>query len=135
MAKVVGKGTKIQQTISASLTDIAQVLSIELAGSKSNTFNSTALDSGVFGSRDLTGYSESGTVSLEQFYDSALAGHQAITDNITTPAKNAMKLIYANTTEQPFTSCGVEYGVAIVMDDGVKGTATYEIDGSPGWPT
>lgn len=135
MAKVVGKGTVLQQTISASLTAIAQVLSIELSGSKSNTFNSTALDSGVFGSLDLTGYSDSGTCAAELFFDSALAGHQFITDNITTPAKNAMKLIYANTTEQSFSACGVEFGVSIVMDDGVKANATWGIDGSPGWPT
>jgi hypothetical protein len=135
VAKVVGKGSVVQHTISASLTAIAQVLSVELSGSKSNTFDSKALDSGVFGSRDLTGYSDPGTVSLELFYDAALAGHQFITDNITTPAKNAMKIIYANTTEQLFTSCGVAFGASIVMDDGVKGSATYEIDGTPGWPT
>lgn len=135
MAKVVGKGTVVQHTISASLTAIAQVLSVELSGSKSKTFDSTALDSSVFGSRDLTGYSDAGTVALELFYDAALAGHQFITDNITVPAKNAMKLIYANTTEQSFTACGVEFGASIVMDDGVKASVTYEIDGSPGWPT
>jgi len=135
MAKVIGKGTVLQHTISAALTAIAQVISIEHSGSKSKTFDSTALDSGVFGSRDLTGYSDPGTVSGELFYDSALAGHQFITDNITTPAKNAMKLIYANATEQAFSACGVEFGVSIVMDDGVKGTFTYEIDGTPTWPT
>lgn len=135
MAKVVGKGTVVQHTISASLTAVAQVLSVEHSGSKSKTYDATALDSSVFGERALTGYSDPGTVSLELFYDSALVGHQFITDNITTPATNAMKLIYANTTEQSFTACGVEFGVSIVMDDGVKGTATYEINGSPGWPT
>ena len=135
MAKVIGKGTIIQHTISASLTAIAQVLSIELSGSKSQTFDSTALDSGVFGSRDLTGYSVPGTVALELFYDAALAGHQFITDNITTPAKNAMQITYANSTTQAFSQCGVEFGVSIVMDDGVKASVTYEIDGSPGWST
>ena len=135
MAKVIGKGTIIQHTISASLTAIAQVTSIEFSGSKSKTFDSTALDSGVFGARDLTGYSDPGTVSLELFFDSALAGHQFITDLITVPAKNAMNLTYANSQVQPWSACGVEFGVSIVMDDGVKGNATYEVDGAMTWPT
>lgn len=135
MAKVAGKGTILKHTISASLTAIAQVTSISHQGSKSKTYDSTALDSGVFGGRDLTGYSDSGTVSGDLFFDAALVGHQFITDNITTPAKNAMSLTYANSTVQSFSACGVEFGAQIVMDDGVKGSFAYEVDGDPGWPT
>ena len=113
MAIVKCKGTKLQQTVSAALADIAQLLSIEHSGSGSITFDSTTLDGGVFKTFALAGYSNPGTVAAELFFDPALAGHQAITDNITTPATNAMKIIYADTaaTNQAFTAAGVEFGV------------------------
>ena len=137
MAIVKCKGTKLQQTVSASLVDIAQLLSIEHSGSGSETFDSTTLDGGTFKTTALTGYSNPGTVSAELFYDPALAGHQAITDNITTPATNAMKIIYADTaaTNQAFTAAGVEFGVTVDMADGLKGSVTYTVSGDPGWPT
>jgi hypothetical protein len=137
MAIVKCKGTKLQHTVSASLVDIAQVLSIEHSGSGSETFESTTLDGGVFKTFAPTGYSNPGTVSAEIFYDPALVGHQAITDLIATPATNAMKLIYADTaaTNQSFTSAGVEFGNTVDMADGLKGSITYTVTGDPGWPT
>ena len=131
------KGTKLQHTISASLVDIAQLLSISHSGSKSLTFDSTTLDGGVYKTKAQTGYSDSGTVTAELFYDPALAGHQFITDLIAAPADNAMKIIYADTgnTNQAFTQAGVEFGVTVDMGDGLKGSVTYEVDGDAGWPT
>ena len=137
MAIVKCKGTKLQHTVSASLVDIAQLLSIEHSGSGSETFESTTLDGGVYKTFAPTGYSNPGTVSAEIFYDPALSGHQAITDLIATPATNAMKAIYADTaaTNQTFTSAGVEFGVTVAMEDGLKATMTYTVTGDPGWPT
>jgi hypothetical protein len=76
-------------------------------------------------------------VSAEIFYDPALAGHQAVTDLIATPATNAMKIIYADTaaTNQAFTSAGVEFGATVAMDDGLKASLTYTVTGDPGWPS
>jgi len=137
MAIVKCKGTKLQHTVSASLVDIAQTLSLEHSGSGSETFESTTLDGGTFKTFAQTGYSNPGTVAAEIFYDPALAGHQAITDLVAAPADNAMKLIYADTaaTNQSFTSAGVEFGVTVAMEDGLKASITYTVDGDPGWST
>jgi hypothetical protein len=137
MAIVKCKGTKLQHTVSASLVDIAQILSIEHSGSGSETFESTTLDGGVYKTFAPTGYSNPGQVSAEIFYDPALAGHQAVTDLIATPATNAMKIIYADTaaTNQAFTSAGVEFGATVAMDDGLKASLTYTVTGDPGWPS
>lgn len=135
MAKIKGKGTVVQHTISASLTAIAQVLSVEHSGSGSETYKSTSLDSTVFHTYDQTGFSEGGQVTLELFYDPSLVGHQFITDLIAAPADNAMKIIYADTAEQSFTAASVQFSATVVMDDGVKGTAVYQVDGDPGWKT
>lgn len=137
MSIVKCKGTKLQHTVSATLVDIAQILSIEHSGSGSETFDSTTLDGGVYKTFAPTGYSNPGQVSAEIFYDPALAGHQAVTDLIATPATNAMKIIYADTaaTNQAFTSAGVEFGATVAMDDGLKASITYTVTGDPGWPT
>lgn len=137
MAKVKCKGTVLQHTVSASLAAIAQVTSIEVSGAESETWDSSALDTGVYKTYDQTGYSEPGEVSAELFYDPALAGHQAITDLMDAPADNAMKIIYADSgvSEQPFTSAGVAFGVTVAMDNGLVGSVTYKIDGAPGWKT
>lgn len=137
MAVVKCKGTKLQHTVSMSLADIAQLISISHSGSASETFKSTTLDGAVHHTYAQTGYSEGGSVSAELFYDPALAGHQAITDLQAAPADNAMKIIYADSgpSEQSFTSAGVEFGVTVAMDDGLKGSVTYKVDGDPGWKT
>lgn len=135
MAKIVGKGGKIQQTIATTLTDVAQVLSLEFAGSESLTYDSTTLDGGVFKTYDPTGYSEPGTVSGEMFYDPALVGHQALTDLISSPADESWKLIYSDLSEQAFTGASFGMDVSIVMDDGVKGSFSIQIDGDPAWNT
>jgi hypothetical protein len=137
MAKVKCKGTVLQHTISASLTAIAQLTSIEVSGSESETWDSTTLDGGVYKTYDQTGYSEPGEVTAELFYDPALSGHQFITDLIAAPADNAMKIIYADAgvTQQSFTSAGVAFGATVAMDNGLVGSVTYKIDGDPGWPT
>jgi hypothetical protein len=120
-----------------ALADIAQLRSFSLSGAGSETFSTQTLDGSVYKTFAQTGYSNPGTVTAELFYDPALAGHQAITDNMDAPADNAMKIIYADTgaSEQSFTVAGVEFGVTIEMDNGLVGSVTYQIDGAPGWKT
>ena len=131
------KGMKLQHTVSMSLADIAQLTAISHDGSESMTFDSTTLDGSVYKTYAQTGYSEPGSVTAEGFFDPALAGHQAITDLIATPADNAMKIIYADagTTNQSFTSAGVKFAMTGAMDDGLKFNVTYKVDGDAGWPT
>ncbi len=137
MAKVKCKGMIVEHTISASLTPIAQVKSGEFSGAGSQTYDSTTLDSGVWKTKAQTGYSESGELSLELFYDPALAGHQFMFDLMAAPADNAMRVSYADTavTTQSFTQAGLEFGVTFEMDDGLTAEVTYQITGSPGFPT
>lgn len=137
MAKVICKGTKLKQTIAASLVDIAQVSSIEESGAESNTYASTTLDQvDAFETEDLTGYSKSGTISGELYYDPALAGHKAITSRIATPASNAMQLVFADqaATTKSFTVTGHKFGATVDMGDGLKGKFEFKISGNPGWP-
>lgn len=138
MAKVVSKGTVLQQELSMVFTAVAQITSIEHSGAESETYDATTLDTSGSGKEyEPTGYTEPGSVSCELFYDPALAGHQAITDLLTTPAAQNWKIIYADTgtTEYPFTGAGVGFDVSAQMNDGLKGSMSIKLDGLGTWPT
>jgi hypothetical protein len=133
MAKLKGKGTVLQQTISSTLTDVAQITDIDLSGEASMDFDSTTLDGGVFQTHDLTGYSSPGTVKAGLFFDPALAGHQAIIGLISSPATCVWKLKYsdAGPSSLTYTSAGVGVDQTIVANDGVKATLTMTRTGAP----
>jgi len=139
MAKVVSKGTTLKQTISASLTAVAQVISLEHSGAKAHTYDSNTLDGPVFDTLDLTGYSAPGAISGELFYDPNLAGHKFLTGLMgysTTPAaQNAMSLTFvdAGTTVMAFTAAAVGFGVTVDMGSGLKGKFDIDITGDPGF--
>ena len=137
MAKVASKGTVLQQEISSTFTAVAQLTELSYSGGESETFDTTCLDSGVGKTLGQTGYSEAGEVSLGGFYDPALAGHQAISDLVTTPADNNWKIIFADsgTTAMTFTSAGVSWEVTAAMSDGLKFSSTLKCDGLPVYPT
>lgn len=138
MAKVKCKGTVLQQEISSVFTAVAQVISIDIGETKTETWDSTSLDtSGAGKTKGQTGYAEPGDVSFEIFFDPALAGHQAITDLVTTPAENNWKVIFADTgsTELPFASAGVGFGATVDMGDGLKASVSLETTGLPTYAT
>lgn len=136
MAVWCSKGTLLKQDIASTLTTVAQVTSLSIDGSESETFDSSTLDqAAAFKTYKATGYTEPGSVSGELFYDPALAGHKAILALLTTPADEAWQIVWSDTgaTTQSFTGAGVSFGAAAAMGDGLKGTFSIKIDGSPGW--
>ena len=137
MAKVKSKGTILQQSISAVFTAVAQLTDISYSGGEVETFDCTTLDGGVGKEYTQTGYAEGGEVSISGFYDPGLAGHQAITDLITTPANNDFKIIFADvgTTEFDYTAAGVSFDFTVAMSDGLKFSSTHTITGLPTYPT
>lgn len=133
MAKLKGKGTIVQQTIATVLTDIAQLIDIDLSGEKSEDFDSTTLDGVVFKTKDVTGYSDGGTVKATMFFDPALAGHQALVALITTPASCVFKIKYSDSGPSSLTYTAAGFGLdqKVVMNDGVKATMTMNRSGAP----
>lgn len=138
MAKVACKGTVLQQELSMVFTAVAQIVSLGQSGAESETFDCTTLDtSGAGKEYGQTGYTEPGSVDFELFYDPALAGHQAMTDLLTTPAEQNWKIIFADTgvTEYPFTGAGIGFDVAVDMNDGLKASGSIKLNGLGTWPT
>ena len=140
MAVVICKGTVVKQTIASVLTAVAQVISVDVGDTKVETFDSTTLDAtGSSKTKTATGYAEPGDVSMELFLDPALAGHQAITDEITTPPTSGTvwNLVFADSanTVWPFTVAGNSIGATVDMGDGLKASVTLELASMITWPT
>ena len=137
MAKVKCKGTVLKQDIASVLTAVAQITEIGLSGAQSETWDSTTLDGGVGKTKSQTGYSEGGTCDLKLFYDPALAGHQSLTDDITTPAERDYSIVFADTgaTESTFSAAGISFGVTVAMSDGLSADVSLEITGLVNYST
>ena len=140
---IVSKGTVLQMDVAGSLAAVAEVISVDVSGAKSETFDGTTLSQSASGMvRQANGYSTPPDVAAELFWLPTNTGHQAITDEITTPTivvANQLdgKIIYADPdeTELPFKIAGVEVGQTIAKDDGVKANVTFTLNGQPTWPT
>lgn len=133
MAKLKGKGTTLQQTISSTLTDIAQVTDIDLSGEGTSGWDSTTLDGGVYETEDLTGFAKGGSVKVGLIFDPALAGHQALVTTISTPATCIYKLKYsdAGPSSLTFTAASAQLDQKVVMKDGLRATLTLNRTGAP----
>jgi len=129
MAIRVTKGAVIDQEISSTLTPVAQILSFSHSGAETETFDSTTIDQAGAGKSYLaTGYAEGGSFDFSLFYDSELAGHQALTDDITTPAERNYSVTLAGGTEMTFTAAGIGFGFQGDMADGIKGDVSLKLD-------
>ena len=133
MAKLKGKGSVLQKTISAVLTDTAQITDIDISREGSLDFDSTTLDGVAYETKDLTGYVSPGTVKFGLFFDPALAGHQAIVTDMSVPATCVWKIKYSDSgpSSLTFTSAGIGLDQKIVTKDGLKGTVTLNRTGAP----
>lgn len=119
----------IDQTISAALVPIAQIESFSSSGAGSESVKVTTLDTSGAGHEYLaTGWSEGGTFDFTCQYDSELAGHQALTDQITTPGELAYSITLAGGTEMTFTGASLEFGFQGTVEDIVKGDVSIKLD-------
>jgi len=131
MAKVKVKGTVVRQTIASVLTAVAQVIEFSHSGAEVETFDATTIDTSGAGKEYLaTGYAEGGSFDFSMFYDPALSGHQAITDDLTTPTERAWEIEFADTgtTNCGFTVAGVGFVFTGVMNDGLKADVSLKLD-------
>lgn len=133
MAKdIPGKGTVIKHNLGAGLVAIANVISIDIDEAEVETYDMTTLDTSDAGKEyGRTGYVESNSVSYEIFLDPALAGHQGITDFITTPDNLPMDITFADTgsTNWTWNAASCALGVTVAMNDGLKASCSHKIDG------
>ena len=134
------KGTVLKVTIATVLTAVSQMLSLEFSEAENETFEADYLDNPDAGiPYKGTGRTEGGELSYEGWFDPVLAGHQALTDLLTTPADagTECQVVYADTaaTEWDFTAAGVSLGVAVALNEGLKCKGKFKLDGLVAYPT
>lgn len=137
MAKIVGKGSVLKFDIASVLTAVANVTSISHSGAEIETVETTDLGSGVGKVYQSTGYTEGGTVDYEMMFDPSLAGHQAITDDLTTPpsAGRSHSVDFSDASVWEWTAAGQGFSVNINMNDVVRSSHTNKITGLMAYDT
>ena len=138
MAKVICKGTALQQTVSGSFVTVAQVISFDGPDLESETFEADTLDNSVAGIPYApTGRTEGGSISGELFYDPALTSHKELLTLLDYPRAEAWKIIFADSgaSEWTFSGAGLSFGVAVALNDGLKGSFGIKLDGTPTMPS
>lgn len=138
MAKIKGKGTQLQLSISSSYTTIAQVTRITGPDATVQTYDATALDSSVGREKKVTGFVDSGTVTFSLWLDPTATTLQALTDLITTPVDgSAWKLIFpdGSSTTWSFTGPVKKVTPSVELDRGITADCQLEIDGIVTYPT
>jgi len=110
MARVVSKGTVITQDIAAAQVAIAQINSFSHSGAETGTVDTTALDSGVGIELTASGHATGGSFDFSLFFDSELAGHQSLSDQLGNPIQRAYGLTLAGGTAITFNAAGIGFG-------------------------
>ena len=96
IVKIPSKGVALLQSISSVYTAMQALTGIKVSGKKSNTYDSTTLDGGVFKTRDPTGYSEPVEISAGGFYNPAHASYTAFEALIATPVATNFKVTWTD---------------------------------------
>lgn len=141
MAFIRCKGTALQVTVATVLTEIAQVISLDLPEAETETYEADSLDNENAGiPYKPTGRAEGGSVGYEMFLDPALAGHQALTDLLTTPTDIedlALQIVFADSdaTEWPMVAAGMSLGGTVALNDGLKASGNFKLDGMVTFPS
>ena len=137
MAKLIGKGTNLQLTISATLTTVAQVIDFSVGAQDPEVFECRTLDNASSAvSKTATGYTAQGDITGTMFLDTANATHQFIAINSQTPGTTVVgKVVLSDAAELTFTAATVGMGdTAISMSDGVKTGFTIKTAGLVTYP-
>lgn len=144
MAKIPSRGTILKTDIASTLTAVAQLTDINLSGVETETFDGSTIDQLLPGKIHCpTGYVESGEISVSGFMDPAAFTWltDLIDDPVGTIGANAAggipaEITFADSgsTAWSFVIAGVSLDFSVVMNDGVKFSATFKLTHIPtGW--
>lgn len=140
MAFITGKGSVFEIEVSTVLTAVSQLMSIDLPEHEAETFEADTLDNANPGiPHKPTGRVEGGSVGIEGFLDPAAAGFTLLTDRLNSPGVDAPEgaaITFTDTagTSWTFETAGTTLGGTVVLNDGVKFTASLKLDGSITFP-
>lgn len=131
--KIKSKGTALLMEISSVYTAIPQLISINISGEASTTYDSTTLDGPVHMTNDPTGYTTAPTIAAEGFYDPDDAVITAYSDLLAAPVATNFKVTYVDTTPTSVIYSGTGFGFdkTISPTEGVKCSYSIQTSGTP----
>jgi hypothetical protein len=131
--KIKSKGTALLMDISSTYTAIPQLLSVNISGEATTTYDSTTLDGPVHMTNDPTGYTTAPTIAAEGFYDPDDAVITAYEALLKTPAATNFKVTYVDTTPTSVVYVGTGFGLdkTVALSDGVKASYSIQTSGTP----
>jgi hypothetical protein len=137
MAKIAPKGAAIQLSIASVFTTIAQLIEWNGPDPEVQTYNATALDSGVGMEKKPTGWVDGGMLRGSGWMDPVAATFQALTDLIAAPAVSSWKAVWPNVaaTEWPFSAILKKISPRVVQTEGLRFDFEAELDGIVAYPT
>lgn len=118
MAVMKSKGTVLKMTVTATLTAIPGIVSIEKAGEEGESMDIRSLDSAVGLPMSQTGHVKPPTITIELLLDRANAVHAALYALMRAPANNVLNLVYTDTG--PVTEAWT--CVTVGIDESFEGT-------------
>ncbi len=134
MSVIKSKGTTLKQYISEAYVAVAQVISLDGPDMASEETECDTLDNANSGIPYMpTGRTEFGSVSGELYFDPALAGHQAITTLLTTPAEQNWQIVWPTSptaTTWQFAGASVKLKPAATLKEGLKAAFGIKINGN-----
>ena len=131
--KVPSKGTALLMEISSVYTAVPQLKSLSIAGAASETYDSTTLDGGAYKTHDITGYTETATISAEVFRDPDDTVHAAFIALLATPVATNFRVTYADATplSEVYKGVGFGFDTTAAPSDGLSSSMTIKTSGAP----
>jgi len=141
MTVVPSKATVLKLTISAVLTAVAQLRTLQIGGQDPGVFDSRVLGGDPF-EQDATGFVSQGDITGDYFYDPANATHQFIAASAQTPltigneVAGTITMADSGTTVISFTAAAIAPGdTSFEMDNGVVQAFVIKPNSLVGLPT
>lgn len=134
-AKNRGKGTACLAEISSVYTAIPQIISLDIGGEASETFDAKTLDGTTHPGRPSTGFVSNPDISLECFWDSGDTVHLFLTTSMRTPPAAGVNFKITDVATSPLSTIWNVTGIGIdqkyAPDDGVRATVKLATSSNP----
>jgi hypothetical protein len=134
-AKTRGKGTVLAAEINSVYTAIPQIISLDIGGEESTTYDGMTLDGTTHPARPATGFASNPDISFECFWDSGDTVHTFLKNQMRTPPVNGVNVKVSDAATSVQNTVWNVQGIGIdekyAANDGVKATVKLATSGNP----
>ena len=131
--KLKSKGTALLMSIASVYTAYDGIISIDVSGEKSETFDSVTLDGGIGKTKTGTGYVDPATIKFESLHDPSGTVQLAFQGLVRAPTPTNFKITYtdAGPTSEIYSGVGFGLDKKATPNDGLKASGEIVTSGLP----